>query len=133
MNKYILVLLLLIIVVLAGGYYYNQMNTKPSTKVKFSSTADSANAVKIFPGSLATEALNSLGNYRMTTKTLSNGSTQVTLTPNNQPAMMQQYTVKKGESLYFIEKFSADDASNSDINSQDDHADVVDAQGYLVS
>jgi hypothetical protein len=100
---------------------------------KFSDSSEFTYAYKIFPGSFSTESKQAMAGFAFTTKALSDGSTQVTLTSQNQFYKTQQYTVKPGYSLYFIEKNLKDDDAQKDTDAMtlDDSAILVDPQGYI--
>lgn len=90
-------------------------------------------AYKLAPGAIPSETTAKLVGFAVTTKTLSDGSEQVTLAPKDSEDQLQQYTVKPGESLYFIEMTPVDDKADSDkdLNYRDDYAIITDAQGIL--
>lgn len=142
MNKYILILAVLLII-LGGGYYFIQksysVNSNLQTiknsqnKVLFSASPDVSYAYKIFPGPLDEKAGAATVNYNINYQTQNDGSTKVILVPKEQEEKIQQYTVKSGETLYFVEKFPGDDTVNKDKNLKDDYGIVVDNNGYIVS
>lgn len=102
-------------------------------KQKFSDSSNYQYAYKIFPGTLSATAKQALTGFAMTTKNMPDGSIQVTLTAQKPEYKTQQYIVKTGYSLYFIEMNLRDDntAENEDMNLHDDSAVVVDSQGYI--
>jgi hypothetical protein len=113
---------------------YSTMKVTPTTMMqKFSDSSDFQYAYKIFPGTLSTTAKQAMASFAFTTKALSDGSTQVTLTSQNPFYKTQQYTVKSGYSLYFIERNIKDDDSQKDSDTMvlDDAAILVDPQGYI--
>lgn len=149
MNKYILITLLLIIVIGAGLFIFKGSNksfaplaaqTKVGSvsglnnKVKFSDTADSRSAVKIFPGQISDKDKPALTGYAMQTKDMGNGIIQIILTPNGNSNQALTYQIKSDQSLYFVEKRMGDDQSPStDTNLEDDYGVIVDNQGFVVS
>jgi len=100
---------------------------------KFSDSSDFQYAYKIFPGTLSTESKQAMAGFAMTTKSMPDGSSQVTLTAQKPEYTSQQYTVKSDYTLYFIERMPADDnpQEDSDQNHHDDTAILVDPQGYI--
>lgn len=104
-------------------------------QIKFSDTSASNNAVQIFPGALTSEAKTALSGFTVTTETVADGSSIVTLTSNNPEYKTQKYIVTPGAFLYFIENNSSDDSgdavSSADRYLGDDTAVVVDANGYI--
>jgi len=101
---------------------------------KFSDSSDFQYAYKIFSGALSDQAKQAMAGFAFTTKAMSDGSTQITLTSQNQFYKTQQYVVKPGYSLYFIERMMGDDDATNDTDAKftDDSAIVVDPQGYIV-
>jgi Tfp pilus assembly protein PilX len=148
------VLYVVIGVVIYGGVYYfltaknsgrnSASSSYPAIKVtptakptimmqKFSDSSDFQYAYKIFPGALSSESKQAMAGFAMTTKTLPDNSTQVTLTAQKPEYKSQQYTVKSGYTLYFIERNLKDDnpEEDSDANLHDDTAILVDPQGNI--
>lgn len=101
---------------------------------KFSDQKYYSNAYLISSASLSADAQKALNGFQMTKQTLADGSTQVVLKALNSEYRDQQYTLKPGEQLYFIERFSGDDdqGQNKDNNTGDDSAVIVDSQGNVV-
>ncbi len=99
---------------------------------KLSATPFASNAVLIYPGQLSSNAKAALVGFNLTTKTMADGSTQVSLTPTESGYTAQKYTVKSGQSLYFVEMNHRDDASGTtDMNKRDDFAVVVNQNGMI--
>jgi len=118
---------------------YSTMKTTPSPKPttmmqKFSASSDFQYSYKIFPGILSTESKQAMSGFAFTTKAMPDGSAQVTLTAQNPEYTTQQYTVKPGDTLYFIERNLKDDdpKKDTDANMHDDTAILVNPQGYIV-
>jgi len=102
---------------------------------KFSDSNDFQYAYKIFPGTLSTASKQAMAGFAFTTKAMPDGSTQVTLTSQNTEYKTQQYTVKTGYSLYFIERNLKDDDPENDTDRtiMDDTAILVDPQGNIAN
>jgi hypothetical protein len=108
--------------------------TKPTMATqKFSDSSDFQYAYKIFPGDVSPASKEAMAGFAFTTKKMSDGLTQITLTSQNQFYKTQQYSVKPGYSLYFIERMVGDDDSEKDTDARytDDAAILVDPQGYI--
>ncbi len=101
---------------------------------KFSDSSDYQYSYKIFPGALASESKQAMAGFAMTTKVMPDGSTQVTLTAQNPLYKTQQYMVKPGDTLYFIERNLKDDDPEKDTDKMmlDDTAILVDPQGNII-
>lgn len=84
---------------------------------------------------LSSDAKTALTGFSMGKQTLQNGDTQITLTAQKAEYHNQQYTLRPGDKLYFIEKFLGDDNTGADVdnNMGDDEAVVVDSQGNVVN
>lgn len=76
-----------------------------------------------------------LSGFKVTQKTLADGSVQITLDAQKTGYQTQTYTVKSGEKLYFIEKNLTDDDKTTDTDkfAGDDQAVLVDANGYILT
>ena len=158
MLKNLFILLLLLVVVGGGAYIYlskrsapksvatlmpMKIVTSPSPPANASPTtsnkgmlADSPDvkfAYKVFPGPLSVKATTALNGWNIDSTVQTDGSTQVTLTPKNADDQKKTFTVKSGESLYFVEKNSFDDSTTGlDANLHDDYGIVVDASGAIL-
>jgi hypothetical protein len=106
--------------------------TTANGKVKLSDTQDWANAHLISGDTLDAGAQSALSGFSLKKNPMPDGTVQITLTAAQAGYFNQTYNLKPGQQLYFIERFKADDSGGSDINSKDDSAVIVDAQGYIV-
>lgn len=90
-------------------------------------------AFQIAPGDLSADAKKALTGWNITSENQKDGSTVVTLTPKDSDDIAQQYTVKTGQMLYFIEQTPADDKADSDkdLNYRDDYGLIVDTKGNI--
>lgn len=86
----------------------------------------------IFPGALSPNAKKAITGFNLDLKNNSDGSTTVNLVAVNPEYKTQEYTVKPGEKLYFIERTLRDDSSGEDMFPSDDMAVVVDSNGYII-
>jgi hypothetical protein len=138
------------LVVLGIGYYFMTKKTN-SYQASAESAVSSATvapqkqlfkdssmfqyAYQIFPGPISDQTKNAMAGFMTTSKTLPDGSTQITMTATNPEYKNQQYSVKPGYVLYFIEKSPGDDSAseNTDRYLPDDTAVLVDPQGYAVN
>ena len=134
----IIVLLVVIAIVAGGGYFVIKKMTKatatPVTQ-KFVDSDLAQYAYQIFPGPLSDQTKKMTAGFTIKNQSQPDGSTIVSLTSTNPEYKNQQYTVKSGQSLYFIEKFGGDDNSteDKDANLKDDTAVLVDSSGNIVS
>ncbi len=110
---------------------------KPMMLAKGAKLADSPIskfAYKIAPGDVSSETKTVMAGFgMMTAKPAADGSVVVTLTPKDSEDQNQQYTVKTGESLYFIEQTPLDDKADQDkdFNYRDDYGVIVDQNGMV--
>jgi hypothetical protein len=151
------VLGIVVVVILYGGFYYFVLAKKGSnasesmsattspapTKVmanptgtmmqKFSDSPNLQYAYRIFPGTISTESKQAMAGFAFATKAMPDGSTRITLTSENKFYKTQQYTVKPGYTLYFIETNLKDDDAQKDTDTmyRDDTAILVDPQGDI--
>ena len=91
-------------------------------------------AYQLYPGPISAQTKEAMAGFEMQTQMLADGTAQINLTSTNPEYKDQQYLIKPGETLYFIEMNSGDDSAdeNTDRNLADDTAVVVDAQGNMV-
>jgi hypothetical protein len=142
-SKIIIIAVLLIVVVLLVYFTYNkkggnysdnnsvsQNNTQPQL---FSSSPFSQYAYLISAPTYDADTEKALTGFKVTKKTLTDGSVQITLTAQNPEYKTQTYVVKTGEKLYFVEKFLGDDVGTEEKSLRDDTAVLVDADGYIVN
>ena len=90
-------------------------------------------AYQIAPGELSDKAKKALIGMNIDTKTQSDGSIVVTISPKDSEEQNQQYTIKTGQVLYFIEQTPADDKADSDkdLNYRDDYGIITDKDGLI--
>ena len=90
-------------------------------------------AYQIAPGDLSADAKTNLAGFAIDKTTQIDGSILVKLTPKDSEDQNQQYIVKPGEKLYFIEQTKADDnpETDKDLNLRDDYGVIVDAKGII--
>lgn len=88
---------------------------------------------QIVPGPLSADATKAMVGFSVKTQALSDGSTQVDLTPKDSDDQYQRYVVKSGQMLYFVEMTPADDnaSSDKDLNYRDDYGVITDANGII--
>lgn len=101
--------------------------------MKLADSPISKNAYKIAPGQLTSEAQTALMGWKMTTQMQKDGSQIVTLTPTDSDDQKQQFTLAKGNQLYFVEAVSNDDQNGKDQTTRDDYGVVVDSNGIVQS
>lgn len=89
-------------------------------------------AYQIVPGDLSASSERALYGWNIKQEKQLDNSILVTLTPKDSDDQNQQYTVKTGNTLYFIEQTPADDKSgNVDKNLRDDYGVIVDGNGIV--
>lgn len=128
-----------ILLFLLGWFLYSRSG-KPSGAVtsvpgsqKFSDQSYYNSTYLISSDTLSTDAQKALTGFQMDKKSMPDGTLQITLKALEPSYHDQQYTLKPGEQLYFIEKFWADDQGGQEKNINDDTAVVVDSQGNVVA
>ncbi len=162
MTKNIIIVILLIIAVAEAGYIIDKKNTSqatlaltthpsvtsvmppagPNAKGKgpviiskgmnLKSTPLFNYAYEIAPN-MASDAKTVMTGFSMTSQTQSDGSIIVTLTPKDSEDQNQQYTIKPGQILYYIEQTPVDDKNeqDKDLNYRDDYGIITDANGIV--
>jgi len=82
---------------------------------------------------LTDDAKKAITGFAIKSQKLADGSVQVTFVPKDSGDQSQQYTVKPGNKLYFIEMTPVDDKTDTDrdANYRDDYGIIVDARGTI--
>ncbi len=90
-------------------------------------------AYKVAPGDMNDDAKKALVGFSIDTQKQADGSLVVKFTPKDSDDQNQQYIVKTGESLYFVEMTPLDDKpdQDKDINYRDDYGIIVDQNGII--
>ncbi|MFI5265662.1 MAG: hypothetical protein ACHQT7_02860 [Candidatus Levyibacteriota bacterium] len=90
-------------------------------------------AYQIAPGVLSADAKRALVGFNIASQQQSDGSVVVTLKPKDSENQNQQYTIKPGQTLYYIEQTPVDDKTDSDkdLNYRDDYGIIVDQSGII--
>ncbi len=101
---------------------------------KFADQPYYKNAYLISSDPLSADAKAALSGFKMTKTAQPDGTTRIILEANKPGYQSQQYDLKPGEQLYFVEQNLTDDdpVKDTDNYTQDDHAVVVDAAGNVV-
>jgi hypothetical protein len=112
----------------------SQGNNSPAAaaSLKFSDQTYYSYSYLISGDNLSADAQTALTGFTLNKQVLADGNTQIKLTATNPEYKDQQYILKPGEQLYFIEKFLGDDQGGKEGNILDDMAVVVDAQDNVV-
>jgi len=100
--------------------------------MKFQDNPLFSKAYKIAPGTLSADAQKALTGWDVKQQTLVDGTIQVNLVPHESEDVQQEFMVKPGYSLYFIEMNLIDDTTQKDNNKQDDMGVLVDQNGLIV-
>jgi hypothetical protein len=103
-----------------------------SNQVKLADTPYANSAYLISSDTLSPEAQQAISGFSINKQTNSDGTTTINLIALNPEYQNQSYTLQSGQSLYFIETSWGDDGNGSETFLGDDHAVVVDSNGYIV-
>ncbi len=107
-------------------------NTSNTNLVKLADTPYANSAYLISSNTLSPEAQQAISGFNINKQTNSDGTTTINLVAINPEYQNQSYTLQSGQSLYFIETSWGDDGNGSENFLGDDHAVVVDSNGYIV-
>ena len=90
-------------------------------------------AFKVFPGNLSADAQKATNGFTIEKQAQADGSTLVKFIPRESSYQAEQFMVKPGYSLYFVEQSGFDDNldKGTDINLRDDYGIIVDADGVV--
>lgn len=90
-------------------------------------------AYQIAPGTISEATKAILIGFTIDSKSNPDGSITVTVTPKDSKDQNQQYTIKSGQILYFIEQTPIDDKTDSDtdMNYRDDYGLITDSNGIV--
>jgi len=117
----------------AGG---QAQSAKPAALARGMKLADSSLAQyahKIVPEDTSGSSQYVPVGFAVTTKKNADGTTKVNLTPKDSDDQSQEYTLKSGEMLYFMEMTTGDDKADSDrdLNYRDDYGIITDSDGIV--
>jgi len=98
----------------------------------FSASPYAQNSYLISVSTYDANTKKALSGFSVVKKVLTDGGTQYTLNAVNPEYQTQTYDVKPGEKLYFVEQNLSDDNGSTDVFPGDDHAVLVDANGYIL-
>jgi len=110
----------------------NAADISSAQKTLFSNSPYYSYAYQIFPGVLSADAQKAITGFNLDLKNNQDGSVTMTLNATNQEYQTQEYTMKPGEKLYFIERSLGDDSDGDEHFLGDDKAVVVNSEGYIV-
>lgn len=161
MTKNIIIIILLIITVAEAGYIIDKKDAaimgtstnnivtavslpsaRPNIKSKgpviiskgmnLTKTSLFQYAYEIAP-KMANNAKTVMTGFSVASQTQTDGSITVTLTPKDSSDQIQQYIIKPGQILYYIEQIPLDDKINQDkdLNYRDDYGIITDANGIV--
>ena len=100
--------------------------------IKLADQEYAKSAYLISGGTLSADAKTALTGFIMTKKVMPDGTTSILLKAQKAEYHDQNYTLKTGEQLFFIDKFLADDTAGQEKNINDDTGVIVDATGVIV-
>ena len=162
MNKNLIIGLLLLVVVIESGYllwgrnssYRGMMQTASGASGTMPAAGPNARggrqmmltkgqvlknspifqyAYQLVPGPIPDATKKAMTGFSVQEAAQPDGSTLVTLMPKDSEDQKQEYTVKKGQMLYFIEQTPADDQADKDLdlNYRDDYGIITDGNGIV--
>ena len=101
--------------------------------MNFTTSSIAKYAYEVAPASISAQAKQALIGWNITSKINTDGSMLITLTPKNSEDQSQQYTITKGQKLYFVEATPFDDnqGKDTDKNLRDDYGIITDANGII--
>lgn len=111
----------------------SQQNSAQPAMTKLSDSQYANYAYLISTDTLSSDAQMAVTGFNIQKASNSDGSVTYSLVAVNPEYQTQTYTLKSGQSLYFIERNLGDDAGGVENFPGDDMAVVVDANGYIVS
>lgn len=101
--------------------------------IKLSDEPYASRAYLISSDTLSAQSKIAIAGFEIQKQKASDGGMDITLKAVNPEYHDQQYHLRTGDQLYFIETSFGDDSGNQEYNLGDDSAVVVDANGYIVS
>lgn len=142
-NLYLIVIVALIIIMgsfalysssISGNYIQltNSASQNTSSCMKISDTPYAQYTYLISGNQLSQDAQTALSGFNLAKNSLANGDMLYTLTTTKAGYINQSYTLKPGDSLYFIETSFGDDNYQLDTSFSDDTAVVVDSNGCIL-
>jgi hypothetical protein len=118
--------------VIGGSTPVAAPNMSNNNMMKLSDSPYADYAYLISGDQLSPETQQAISGFSINKQANSDGTTTVNLIALNPEYQNQSYTIKSGQSLYFIEKSMGDDGNGAENFLGDDHAIVVDSSGYIV-
>jgi|GEM_PF-3598111 len=105
----------------------------PKKGDKLSDLPVAKTAYQVAPGDMLADTKTATAGWSIVQNKQSDGSLIVDFIPKEANDQRQQYTVKTGETLYFVELNSVDDSpgQNDDINLRDDYGIITNADGII--
>ncbi len=113
----------------------NNQTANPATAAsgpKFTDQSYFKDSYLISSDTLSSQAQKAINGFQLSKQANADGTTQINLKALEAGYHDQQYTLKAGQQLYFIEEFPGDDNNGKDETPVDDKAVVVDGQGSVV-
>lgn len=103
-----------------------------SNETKLSDSPYANYAYLISSDPLSADAQQAISGFNINKQTNSDGTTTINLIALNPEYQNQTYTLQPGQSLYFIERSMGDDGNGTENFLGDDHAIIVDSNGYII-
>ena len=129
------VVVLAIIILIISRYVGNSVSANNNTNLtgmKFVDAPFRNKAYLISSDVLSPEAKNALAGFNLSKDNLPDGSVNITLRAISLGYQDQNYVILPGENLYFVETSMGDDSPpEGEYSFADDHAVIVDMNGYI--
>ena len=151
MNKNIGILVIVLIVILGAVLWFSKSTPGTQTTMTsevtptptqfpqppikgelFSNSAIKSFAYEVWPGKMNATATKATMGWTIKSTLQKDGRTLVEFIPLEQEDKKVSYTVKKGETLYFVELNPNDDTSAKDMYLTDDYGVIVGADGKVM-
>ncbi|HTY44351.1 MAG TPA: hypothetical protein VMC80_03845 [Patescibacteria group bacterium] len=136
-----LLAVLIVLAIVIGGWLILSRGNSSSTanavagssnETKLSDSPYANYAYLISSDTLSPEAQQAITGFQINKAANSDGTTTYNLIASNPEYQNQSYTLQPGQSLYFIERSLGDDNDGTEGFLGDDHAIIVDSNGYIV-
>lgn len=105
----------------------------PGQGIKLSDEPYADKTYLISSDTLSAQSQKAIAGFQIQKQSASDGGMNIALKAINPEYHDQQYHLRPGDKLYFIEANLGDDSGNKEYSLSDDSAVVVDSNGYIVS
>lgn len=143
-SKGIIITLVIVVILVASYFVYSGFSAKSpvngnavnsNQNVKLADSKFAQSSYLISGETLSKEAQDAISGFSLERNVLSDGRINITLIALSPEYQSQNYVIQPEYSLYFIESYPGDDSppKGEGPSLMDDHAVVVDPQGYVLS